>query len=177
MIIFTSGVPHGGKSELLKSIIPALKKEPIVLDPKQYLPVNYHQLSDAERTEYNIASWETCLDELEKIILKGKKDEVVIFDSAASKAYRMIPYFVKAKQRGHEVAYIYVEAKPQKLIENVGKQYLGDEIISRYFENFKSTMPKLRKAATVSFSVKNNKTLADLKIKANEIVNVLNKRI
>lgn len=176
MIIFTSGAPHAGKTELLKMILPQLSKEAILIDPKAYLPGNYEDLSDQDRTDFNVAAWEACLEVLDEMIRKDSEN-VIVFDSAASKSQYMIPYFFKAKQHNHEVAYLFIEAEKEILKEHAGDKYLGDLIIDRYIDNLKSSSQVLKTAATLAFSVKNNKSIESLKLQADQIAIALNKRI
>lgn len=177
MIIFTSGAPGAGKSELLHRILPKLKQKPILLDPKEYLPKNYEALFEQEKTEINIASWEVCVETLATLIRQDNQKQIIVFDSAASKSQYIIPFFCQAKQKGHEVVYIYVEADKTNLKLRTKNKYLGDEITNQYFNNLETTMPILSNSATLSFSIKNNKDKNFLELHAAEIASALNKRI
>jgi len=179
MIIFTSGFPYSGKSTFVQILLENLSNsdisldKPILLDPKSLLPENYEKLNKDEQSQYNISSWEVCIEEAYRTLVDKDNKTLIILDTAAAKLQRMRPLFALAHKKRHTIIYAYVHSnfeERQSRTSNDLSEYEND-----YAGSFKVAMPHLKRFAHKFMIIRNpnDAEYIDLKKSSGLVVKII----
>lgn len=145
MILFTSGFPQAGKTTFAKKLVDALEHKHVLhINPKDYYPDDFSDLSAEEKTNIATAAWELSIEKLSKSIVGLPNRALVIYDTCCSKSLQMRPFFMNSKVRGHDVMLVFINTNP----ENRFKRSLDDEQVrkleDRYKTSFEESLPTLK---------------------------------
>jgi hypothetical protein len=165
MIIFTGGFPYAGKTLLLDLLAKVDKdsdpdSEAKISDswvricPKDYYPDDFETMQDSDKSTWAIASWETCLEEVNDAIHKYDNNKLIILDTAAAKVKRMRPLFSTAKIKGHTVIYVFVHSDLADRKERTEEDI--DRYEKHYAEAFQVTIPHLKMLSDKFMLIKNS---------------------
>lgn len=156
MVIFMSGFPFSGKSHivsLLKEKLPDL----IIIDPKEYrkLVDGYDMLSEEDKRDINISSWQCALERLEDLIREGSQKDKIVFDTTCA-TEQLFDYFKLARSRGHKIVYLFVHADLKTCRERAGKDWISEEVVKKYQDNFKRNILEFKNLSDLCSRIDNS---------------------
>lgn len=155
MILFTSGFPYAGKSTLVQKLVEELDgKHVLHINPKDYYPDEFDNLTNEEQTEIATTAWEMSLETATKSICALPNKALIIFDTCCNKSLHMRPLFMNAKLRGHRVYLVYVHADLKNRSKRTDKDLSKFE--DKYRTNFLETLPILKEHADTFVTFSNN---------------------
>lgn len=156
MIIFMAGYPAAGKSFVVDQFTSKLPDEldVLVINPKELRPENYATLDEDQKREENLTAWEASLDCLDEKIKSLDPSKIVVYDTACASLANMRPRFELAKQHGHKVIYVFVQAD-EEIRETRAVERLPKPVLEKYDFNFSESTPVLAKLADRAIVVQN----------------------
>ena len=167
MLIMMAGHPFSGKTTFVDFLKKQLDEPVNHIDLKKWFLPEYDKLSREEKTQNGLVAWEMSLEVLEKAL--KNEGGIIIYDTAAASREPMEDEMKLARKRGHTVYYIFIIATPKECEERAGNRWVGKDVIKRYYEKFKYTVPALKKRADYFFAIDNHSNLPSLESEANRI--------
>jgi tRNA uridine 5-carbamoylmethylation protein Kti12 len=153
MILFTSGFPFSGKSELANKISENIS-DVIHINPKDFYLEGFDEAPDDARTAMAVSAWEMALDKTNKLLCSKDNNSLIILDTCCSKALAMRPLFMNAKVRGHYVFYVFVQAQTKD--REARAPEVDQSYKFKYASDFSETVPILKKLSDRFMLVINN---------------------
>jgi len=153
MIIFMAGFPYSGKTYVVDKLL-ELFPDIVVISPKFFRPDNYSELSEDDKREVNISSWSCSLDQLVSAIKEYNDKKVIVYDTSCASYDSMNNYFSLAKN-SHTVIYVYVNSNIKLCQKRAGSEWLSEEVVKKYINNFKTSISKLSKMSNKFFIIHN----------------------
>ena len=172
-----SGFPQSGKTTFAFNLIKALDNKWVLhINPKDYLPEDYQDLSHGDKSEWNISAWEYAIEKAELSLKKLPNQALIILDTSASKFEPLEPLIKLAAKSNHYSLGVFVDA-PLKLRSEWGDDPdLLESINSNYAEHFGQSLLKYKKTLN-DFLIVPNKTkniFEDFDKNVKKIVEIIN---
>jgi predicted kinase len=164
------GYPYSGKTEFVKRLIPLLDKfEVLHIDLRDWFLPNYKELSENQKRENGFAAWELSIEALDNALWDRKRDDIIIYDTAAASLGPMLERVKIAKGGRHLTYYIVISATAKECEKRAGDEWIGSESIKYYFERYKKTIPTLKQESDKFFIVDNHGPIEALTEQAEKI--------
>jgi tRNA uridine 5-carbamoylmethylation protein Kti12 len=143
MILFTSGFPQAGKTELSRRIVSKIDNV-IHVDPKEFYLKEYGKLPDEVKSAIAISAWEMAIEQVYDLMADKSNDTLIIFDTCCSNENAMRALFTNAKYNGHDIAIVFVDSPQHDRQERSPDTDLS-QFESKYKSGFIYALPILKK--------------------------------
>jgi len=169
MILFTSGFPYAGKTELVSRLCEQLDHKNLIhINPRDLYPEDFADLPNSEQQANGIVAWEMSYEKARECITKLPNKVLIVFDTCCRDALQVNQLFGDAKTRGHKILFAYVNASTDRR-----QEYAEDKDISkfeeRYSSSFQQNLPKFKSMSDQFLVINNNKSLLELDERAVEL--------
>ena len=166
MVIIMAGLPKSGKTyivKIFKALLPSYDIQ--IIEPSKFIP------PEADKNVAATAAWQIAFEKLLGIIGEGNKNNIIVFDSCASKSSVVVDISTKAKISDHDVWMVFVFASKETCLRRSNHE-VDKELIDKYERLFLDTLKRSQAACNRFFVVDNDRDpdLQTLHKLANKIV-------
>jgi adenylate kinase family enzyme len=153
-----AGFPFSGKTYVVQRLIelcPIFQTEfGIIITPTAFRPDDFDKMSEQAKRDINIAAWECSLDLLKEKIAECDSRYIIIYDTSCASLI-MQPYFELAKQK-HRTIYAFINTNNSMCEQRAQGYFLPKEVIAKYKNNFKISIPVLSKLVNKTVVINNH---------------------
>lgn len=173
MILFTSGFPQSGKTELSFKINQKID-DVIHINPKDFYLKEFEELPDEMQSAVAISAWEMAVEKTNECLIHKSNDILIIFDTCCSNESAMRSLFTNARYNKHTILYVFVDS-PQEDRWSRNPQAKLSQYERKYKTDFTQTLPVLTKLSDQFVRVTNDGKLDKLNKYAEEIAQYVEK--
>jgi len=157
--IMMCGMPFSGKTEVSKIIYKNTKSR-LLISPEEWMPANLESLQSGEEMAFRTVCWETAIQKTEMALREDI--ELVVLNQCNAKHLHVSQLLSSAKDSGREAITLYVRCPVDICAKRAGDRWIGDQIASRYIDDFLIALPIYKKKSDLLLVIDNTCELGDL---------------